>query len=103
MTKLVIIEPWESGTPSAIDATIIKKSGRQFLLFTKSIINVRGKRAQYFVCELKNAIDQNAFDRGKKGVYPIQMVFDQNILTVDSFVPALNTYRSNFLLGEIEI
>lgn len=101
--KLNIIEPWESGTESAITADLIKKNGSQFLLFVEKVIKVRGENAQYFICELKNQENQNAFDNNIQGVYPIEMVFDKNIQNADSELLDLGKYRSNFLLGEIII
>ena len=101
--KLNIIEPWESGTESTIDATFIKENGVQFLLFVERIIKVRNENAQYFICELKNEEDKSAFNSHKKGVYPIRMVFDKNINSDAEELPPLSSYRANFLSGEIQI
>jgi hypothetical protein len=101
--KLNIIEPWESGTESTIDAVLLKKSNNQFLLFTNKIIKVRGQDAQYFVCKIKKEEDQNSFNNQKKGIYEIRMVFDKNIQNVDSELPDLSNYRGNFLSGELII
>ena len=103
MYKLNIIEPWESGTESAIEADLIKKNGIQFLLFVEKIIKVKGDNAQYFICELKNKENQNAFDNSVAGIYLIDMVFDKNIQNTDSELFDLGIYRSNFLLCEIII
>ena len=103
MYKLNIIEPWESGTESAIEADLIKKNGIQFLLFVEKIIKVNNDNAQYFICELKNKENQNAFDNSVAGIYLIDMVFDKNIQNTDSELFDLGIYRSNFLLGEIII
>ena len=101
--KLNILEPWESGTESAINATIVKEIGPQFLLFVEIIIKVRGENAQYFVCKFENEENKKAFKNKFKGVYPIRMVFDKNIQGTESELPPLNSYRSNFISGEIII
>ncbi len=101
--KLNIIEPWESGTDSAIDTTIINESGMQFLLFVETVIKVRGENAQYFVCELKNKEDQDSFKIRIKKNYPIHMVYDKDIHSKNHMLPDLKSYRSNFLSGEIII
>lgn len=101
--KLNIIEPWESGTESPIDAFILKEKDRQFLLFVENNITVRGENAHYFICELKNEEDRIAFKNCVKRVYPINMVFDKNIIADQQEIPDINSYRSNFLSGEIVI
>ena len=73
------------------------------MLLVKKIIKVRGENAKYFVCKLKNEDDENAFKNQVIGVYPINMVFDKNIYNADSELPALSSYRSNFLSSEIII
>ena len=58
--KLNIIEPWESGTESVIDAYIVKEEENEFLLFVENNIKVRGENAHYFICELKKEEDKVA-------------------------------------------
>jgi hypothetical protein len=101
--KLNIIEPWESGTESAINATIVKEVGEQFLLFIEIPIKFEGNDAQYFNCELRRSEVKDAFRSHIKGVYPINMVFDKNINNKDSELPLFSSYRGNFLSGELII
>jgi hypothetical protein len=101
--KLNIIDPWESGTESAIDAYLVKEKSNEFLLFVKNNIKVRGENAHYFICELKNEEDKTAFKNCVKKVYPINMVFDKNIINEQQDIPDINSYRANFLSGEIII
>lgn len=102
--KLNIIEPWESGTESAITANISRKAGNQFLLFVEKNIKVRDvDNAHYFVCKLKNDEDQKAFDNEEMGHYLINMVYDENIHEIESKISPLDSYRANFLLGELVI
>jgi hypothetical protein len=100
--KLNIIEPWESGTEKAIDATVFYKTEKYFLLFTEKIIKVRGLDAQWFVSWLRKEKDYAAFVNQEKGVYRIQMVFDKDIHNKDN-EPVSFKYRANFLSGEIII
>lgn len=101
--KLIIIEPWESGTESAIDACIVKEKRDQFLLFVENNIKVRGKIAHYFICELKNEEDKIGLKNCVPKVYPINMIFDENIISEQQDIPDISSYRSNFLSGEIII
>jgi len=101
--KLNIIEPWQSGTESAVEAHIVREKGNQFLLFVEKNIKVNGENAHYFICELKNKEDKIALKNGVKKVYPINMVFDKNITTGLQDIPDIDSYRANFLSGEIII
>lgn len=101
--KVNILEPWESGTQSSVDATLVKKDSESFLIFLKDPVKVKKQNAQFFICELKDKKTEIAFVNKMNGVYPINMVFDKNINTKDSRLPPLNVYRDNFLLGEIVI
>jgi len=101
--KLNIIDPWESGTESAINATIVKEMEEQFLLFIETPTKVYGKNAQYFICELRRSKDKDAFKNHIKGTYPINMVFDEKINNADYELPPYSSYRGNFLSGEIII
>lgn len=101
--KLNIIEPWESGTEHAVDSSLIKEKGNQFLLFVEDTIKVRGENAHYFICELKNEEKKIALKNHVKGIYPINMVFDKKIISKQQDIPDINTYRANFLSGEIII
>jgi hypothetical protein len=100
--KLNILEPWESGTESAVRVTIIKETENQFLLFLEKPIQIKGQDAYYFICELQKKEDKNALTKKMKGVYPINMVFDQSI-NENSQLPPLSSYRANFLSGEIVV
>ncbi len=99
----MIIEPWESGTESSIDACIVKEKGDQFLIFVETNIRVREDNGHYFICELKNEEDKVALKNCVKGVYSINMVFDKNIINEQQILPNISSYRSNFLSGEITI
>jgi len=101
--KLNIIDPWDYGTESAIDVTLIKKVAREFLLFLRTPIMFKNKKVQYFVCVLKRKEDEDKFNNGLKGTYPINMVFDENINCKDSGLQDFENYRGNFLYGEIII
>ena len=102
MYKLNIIEPWESGTQSAINVSIVKETEKQFLLFLEKPVNFKDQDIQYFICEFQRQEDRNALKKNIKGIYPINMVFDSNI-NKDSQLPPLSSYRGNFLSGEIII
>jgi hypothetical protein len=98
--KINIIEPWEAGTEKSIKGSIIKDTGKQFLLRLDKPIQFKGTDAQYFICEFRNDMDKASFKEEQTGNYPINMVFDKNI-TEYSDLPSLSAYRSNFLLGEL--
>ena len=100
--KLNILDPWEFGTESAVRASIIKETGKQFLLFLETPIRIEDQKAHYFICELQKQEDRNAFKKNIKGVYPITMVFD-NSINENSELPPLSSYRSNFLSGELVV
>lgn len=101
--KVNILEPWESGTESAVEALIIKETKDQFLLFIETNIKVRGENAHYFICKLKNEDNKTALKNSVEGVYPINMVFDKNISSEQQEIPDISSYRANFLMGEIII
>ena len=99
--KLIIVEPWESGTEKAIEADIIKETERELLIFSQTPIIFRGNKAHWFICELRNKHDQIEFKNRLKKNYPINMVYDYNINSSDIEIPEIDTYRGNFLSGEI--
>ncbi len=101
--KLNIIEPWESGTKKAIAADILKDNGKEFLLFVGEPINVRGIEAQYFICKFKTKILRHEFYNNLSGVYEISMVYDKEIKNANHDLPDIESYRSNFLSGELII
>jgi hypothetical protein len=101
--KLNILEPWESGTESAIDISVVKETEGEFLLFLHIPIKTEYGIAQYFVTRFKNEKDKTDFKKNVPGIYPVQMVFDKNITNENCNVPNLSSYRSNFLSGEIVI
>ena len=102
MYKLNILDPWESGTEFSIKASIVKETEKEFLLSLEKPIQVKGQDAHYFICELKRQEDKNDLKKHIKGVYPINMVFD-NSINEDSQLPPLSSYRANFLSGELVI
>ena|SRR5690348_4495823 len=101
--KVNILEPWQSGTEASVEALIVKQSKNQFLIFIEANIKVRGENAHYFICKFKNENDESALKSSIEGVYPINMVFDKSIRNEQQEVPDINSYRANFLMGEIII
>lgn len=79
--QLNIIEPWESGTESAIEAYIVKEKANGFLLFVKKDIIVRGEIAHYFICELTNENDKMFFRNGIKKFILLQWYLIKILLT----------------------
>lgn len=101
--KINIIEPWESGTDKAIEADILMYSGTQFLIFVEKTIKVNGVDAHYFICKLQVENSGDVFEKKKSGMYKISMVFDKNINNVQQPLPNIDSYRGNFLIGELII
>ncbi len=101
--KVNILEPWESGTVSAVDALIVKETGDQFLLFIENNIKVGGENAHYFICKFKNQDDALDLKTCVKKIYPIHMVYDKHISDEQQELPDIGSYRANFLAGEIVI
>lgn len=101
--KLNIIEPWEYGTESPIDASVVKYNGLEFLLYLDFPRKIEQHNAQYFICKFKNDKDKISFKNKVKGSYIIEMVFDKQISSANDEIPAFGTYRGNFLSGELVI
>lgn len=99
--KINIIEPWESGTDRATEADIVKRTGIQFLIFIEKPIKVRGAEAHYFICKLQDENCAIEFNKGERGIYKITMVFDKNVKNVQNPLPNIESYRGNFLSGEL--
>ena len=66
-------------------------------------MKIRNENTQFFICLLKEEDKLIAFENHEKGVYPIQMVFDKNIRSIDSKMSEISTYRSGFMSGELII
>jgi hypothetical protein len=103
MYKLNMLEPWEYGTEKAIDASIVKQQGNVFLLRIDASIRIKEKSASYFVFEFQSEEKQKSFLNGIDGVYPISMVFDENINDPEQILPNFADYRGGFLSGELII
>src|SRR5438045_5025899 len=101
--KLNIIEPWDSGTTIPITASIVKETGTQFLLLLEDQIQFKGENARYFIFEFNTEEDQLAFKNHLRRSYLINMVFDISIKSNDNDLRPLNTYRGNFLMGQLMI
>jgi hypothetical protein len=101
--RLNIIEPWQSGTKIAIDAVIIKGTAKLFLLRLETTIKFNSDDAQYFICQLQDKEAKAPLNNLENGIYPISMVFDKHVKNDTSALFELDTYRSNFLLGELII
>lgn len=99
--KLNIIEPWESGTDKSIEANILKFTGKQFLLFVEKSVKVGSNNAHYFVCKFKNEKVNAKFKSNECGTYEISMIFDINIQNAQQELPDIESYRANFLSGEL--
>jgi hypothetical protein len=101
--RLNIIEPWESGTETAIDAVIVKGTAKLFLLRLETIVKFNSDDAQYFICQLQGKEAKGPLEDLKNGIYPISMVFDKHVKNDANALSELDDYRTNFLLGELII
>ena len=59
--KLNILEPWDSGTETAINISIAKETENQLLLYLQTPIQYDGKIVQYLTCEFKSREERHAF------------------------------------------
>ena len=58
---------------------------------------------QYLTCEFKSREERHAFKSHIEQAYVINMVFDSNIIDENFVLRPLDTYRGNFLKGELVI
>ncbi len=99
-SKLNIIEPWEHGTEKSIDVDIIGKNNNQYFLKLNTPISIKDYEYHYLLFRLKG--EEKSIDITEaKGVFPIEIVYKEELREDNFSTYQIDDFRSNFLLGEI--
>lgn len=100
--SLDIIEPWEKGTDKSIRAEIADRSGDSYLIRLIDNHEIDGKPILYLIGTIRG--DESSvglFDQSRSGSIVMNMVYDFD-LRKDNFRDYdVGSFRSNFLLGQL--
>lgn len=101
--KLSILEPWELGTEKPVNASIVARNGKSYLIHLENPIKINNEEFQYLLSEVRDKnLDDNILSV-QTGKYLLNMAYSKSLNKLNFGNSKISDFREGFLTGEVTI
>lgn len=100
--RLIILEPWDYGTPESVGATILARNEGHYLIDVSSPLIFNQVTTRYLLGKLRNNPESpNLLASETRGTYVLNLAYSDKLDEASFPTMVLKNFRSRFLLGEV--